>query len=155
MKLRFTLLALVALAGCLSGAPGDEATVSTTDQEVQSCSSQCLAPTYNGVPVSCTSNTSCIGNPEAAYCLNDDGSYFIAACQPRACGDHVCTRPYEDVTSCPADCATCGDFVCTPGEESWCFQDCLVCPAGQGDCCHTGVCTSFQLCSKPGYCEMF
>jgi len=131
MNFRFGLITLSVLAGCLNSAPRvDEANVSTIDQEVQTCTSSCDAPTYNGVPVSCTSNVVCISQAEGVGCLNDDQTTVaITYCAPLRCGDFVCTRPYEDVQSCPGDCP---------------------CPAGERNCCGDGICHPFLVCERMG-----
>lgn len=151
MKLRLGLFTLLALVGCLNASPsGDEAKVSTVDQEVQSCTSSCDPPAYNGVPVSCTSNVVCVSQTEGVGCLADDQTTVnVTYCAPIVCGDHVCTRPYENATGCPGDCAWCGDGICTaPGETtSTCPEDCG-CPTGQAACCGDGICYPFIVCNK-------
>ena len=130
MKFRFGLITLLALSGCVNSAPRvDEANVSTVDQEVQTCTSSCDPPTYNGVPVSCTSNVVCISQSNGVGCLNDDQTTVsITYCIPIGCGDGVCTRPYEDAQSCPSEC----------------------CPAGQSDCCGDGLCHPPLVCERIG-----
>jgi hypothetical protein len=87
MKFRFGLITLLVLAGCLNSAPQvDEANVSTVDQEVQTCTSSCDPPSYNGVQVSCTSNVVCISQSNGVGCLNDDQTTVsITYCAPIAC----------------------------------------------------------------------
>lgn len=52
------------------------------------------------------------------------------------CGDFICTEAVEDKQSCPDDCVICGDEVCDDEEigasEIYCPEDCLKC--GDGVC---------------------
>jgi hypothetical protein len=129
MKPRLSLITLLALAGCVDAAPAsDEPNVSTLDQELQSCTASCDAPTYNGVSVSCTSNIVCVSESNGVGCLDDDQTTVnIVYCQPLVCGDGVCTRPYEDAQSCSLDCG---------------------CPTGQAACCDDGLCHPLFVCTK-------
>src|SRR5689334_18316825 len=108
----FCAMIAVAFAACFDpGTATDEAVVSTTEQGLSTCWSSCDPPNYNGVPVSCTSNIYCISAPEAAYCLQDDGSYLAADCAPAPpCGDGVCEG--NEAQTCPGDCNYCGDGIC-------------------------------------------
>jgi len=50
-----------------------------------------------------------------------------------SCGDSICD-PWENMTSCPADCKGCGDGKCVPPENATtCPQDCPV-TCGDGIC---------------------
>ena len=66
------------------------------------------------------------------------------------CGDELCNSSIgETLTTCPADCTTCGDYVCSPPKEnqSSCCKDCG-CPS----CfyCVSGVCTYYGCGIPPG-----
>jgi hypothetical protein len=63
----------------------------------------------------------CNGDETCASCAADCG-----ACS--YCGDGRCTGG-ESCELCPADCGecegvVCGDGICDPGEETYCFLDC-------------------------------
>lgn len=129
MKLLFCTMVMIGFAGCVEPAAStaDESKVSTVEQGLSLCSSTCDPPTYNGVAVGCASNTYCISAPEAAYCLQDNGSWYTAACATGPvvrCGDGTCSAG-EDHGSCPADCGpVCGDGICEVSEHGWCNSDC-------------------------------
>ena len=132
MKLLFCTMVMITFAGCVEPAvsTADEPKVSTVEQGLSLCSSTCDPPTYNGVAVGCSSNSYCISAPEAAYCLQDDGSWYTAACA---------TPP------------PCGDGICSSGEDHWsCPEDCGACPAGTADCCGDGT-----ICIRPALCWKF
>jgi len=64
-----------------------------------------------------------------------------------ACGDHNCSATCgESLANCPADCATCGDKVCSPGEApATCVEDC--CGA-----CGDGLCKGYACGENPEKC---
>ncbi|MBM4344286.1 MAG: hypothetical protein FJ100_13030 [Deltaproteobacteria bacterium] len=63
------------------------------------------------------------------------------------CGDKICNAACaENVTTCPSDCAACGDGTCSAGEGP------SVCPV---DCCGTcgdGLCKGFACGESPTTC---
>lgn len=60
-----------------------------------------------------------------------NGTETVASCYEDCgtCGDSICTDGEEDDVSCYGDCGECGDSICTDGEETVdsCAQDCAVC----------------------------
>jgi len=76
----------------------------------------------------------------------DAGADAASGC---TCGDGSCVATGgcgETVATCPADCATCGDNVCSPGEgPKTCFVDC--CGA-----CGDGLCKGYDCGENPTKC---
>jgi len=68
------------------------------------------------------------------------------------CGNGVCD-PAEAVETCPCDCATCGDGVCSPcGEDPLtCPDDCCRSPEGTSEC-GDGYCIGFACGENPTIC---
>jgi hypothetical protein len=64
---------------------------------------------------------------DCRICIADPSFPACAEACPATCGDWIC-GPGEDAVSCPQDCGECGDGVCGPGEDPvGCPQDCAVC----------------------------
>ncbi|MBN2518414.1 MAG: hypothetical protein JXB14_06200 [Candidatus Altiarchaeota archaeon] len=55
---------------------------------------------------------------------------------PYRCGDGICDKKQESITTCPEDCSGCGNGVCDNGEGcNTCPQDCGICSyCGDGSC---------------------
>jgi hypothetical protein len=126
-------MALVAVVGCLDTGVSttSDPKVSTAEQADSTCSSTCDPPTYNGVPVSCTTSDTCISDANGVDCRYTN--YWIhISCQPYVpCGNGVCD-PGETPENCPADCNWCGNGVCNGNET---YQSCPSdCPCGDGFC---------------------
>src|SRR5512140_3764105 len=126
MKSLLCAMIMVTFAGCLETdtLTTDEVNVSTTEQGLSTCTTSCDRPTYNGIPVSCTSEFYCISAPEAAYCLQADGTYAAAYCATGpVCGDGICDT--GESQTCPSDCGpVCGNGICERGELRSCPDDC-------------------------------
>lgn len=125
------VIAAAVFAGCLNPdvSTAGDGNVSTAQQELTTCTSSCNPPTYNGVPVSCTSGSSCTSSPGGVSCLQNDGSWATTSCTPSVCGDAYCDAGERASGACPADCP--------------------VCPVGKVDCCGDGtVCLQWMVCSK-------
>jgi hypothetical protein len=153
MKAFLCIIALVSLNACvLPEGELDDFDVESREQELQTCTATCEYPTYNGVPVSCSTNIYCLAYANGVYC--DTGGTPITkmcstcgngACNTGetpsscaidcGCGNGLCDNG-ETIYSCPNDCSYCGDGYCDPGEYSWsCPEDC-------GPYCGDGLCTA-------------
>ncbi len=63
------------------------------------------------------------------------------------CGDGSCQAAAgEDVRACPADCAACGDEICSPGEDP------LACPVDCCGGCGDGRCLGYACGEDPAAC---
>lgn len=147
MSRKFAVAMLLMWAGCMGDAqPSEDLDLSSAVQELQTCTNSCAWPQYNGVPVSCSTNTYCLSTGQGVFCdggvtvlcsacgngtceSGESSSNCLADCS--VCGDGQCTGS-ENGYSCPSDCTVCGDGICQSGEEGWCTNDCSTC--GDGLC---------------------
>lgn len=114
-------------AGCMGDAqPAEDPVLSSEVQELQTCTNSCAWPQFNGVPVSCSSNTYCVSTGQGVFC---DGGATLSC---STCGNGTCEAG-ESSGSCLADCSVCGDGQCTGWEDEYsCAADCAYC--GDGIC---------------------
>lgn len=141
-------LSLTFLSACmLPGSDDPDLELDAVESEVQvlqTCSHPCSRPTWNGVPVSCTSSTFCTAHSSGVYCQNGQNSINLLC---STCGNGACDSG-ETPSSCPSDCG-CGNGICDANESPcWCAADCSVC----GD----NVCDELEMGgSCPSDCEPF
>ncbi|MDC0670933.1 FG-GAP-like repeat-containing protein [Nannocystis radixulma] len=93
-------------------------------ENAQNCPNDCDYDGYCG-------DDFCTSPPETEENCPDD-------CLPEPtdggeCGNGVCDDN-ETPTSCPEDCAVCGDDICSAGEEQTCPEDCDGASASDGQC---------------------
>lgn len=153
MKTLIGIASLVCLSACLvEGQDLGEVDrpVVTATQVLQTCTASCAYPTWNGVPVSCSTSIYCVAHANGVYC-DTGGTPITQTCS--ACGNGSCDAG-ETRTSCAIDCG-CGNGICDGDETQWsCPSDCNYCGdgycnAGEGsascgaDCwCGDGICDS-------------
>jgi hypothetical protein len=146
MKSLFLAIAAVLFTACY--APDGEGVIeekfSTAEQAIVVCASQCAAPTYNGNPVACASNTYCFSDAAGAYCQNSWGGFdtYLCAGAGPVCGDGICngSETWQTCGDCPPPGPVCGDGICN-GSETW--QTCGDCPP-PGPVCGDGICEGWQ-----------
>lgn len=110
--------------GCLmSDGEPEQLDVASLEQALQTCTATCDPPTWNGVPVSCSSSIYCVAYAAGVYC-DTGGTPITKSCS--ACGNGACEAG-ESSWSCPGDCG-CGNGICGAGESPCgCVEDCSVC----------------------------
>jgi len=126
---------------------GDNICEMNGGETYQSCPADCFCGDRVCDPKKGENITNCLADCNTCgdlICYLDGGENYGNCprdCAP-TCGNQICDRQYESISSCPQDCPaigiTCGDGTCDPGEGG---QMCCA------DCCGDGLCDWEERCT--------
>lgn len=113
--------------------------LSIASASTKTCTNSCSWPAFNGVAVSCSTTTYCLGHDSGVFC--DGGATVLCS----TCGNGTCDGSESNAT-CPNDCPICGDGICSAGEDPY------NCPSDCQTICGNGICEQDEYSTCPYDC---